>query len=100
MVVSIDTTKLLAAFLAGILSGGGTYAGCRWLFAYLALQGVWLSPRRKRVLVLPICLGIVAIALVLQVVLRIAPLTPDGILIALTTAFTASQMVHAKDLRS
>lgn len=98
MEISPETTKVLAAFLTGVISGGGAYAGAKWLFSYLTLLEIDLAPRAKRWLVLPLCLFIVALALALQAALGIAPLTPDGILIGLTTAFTASQMLHAQEL--
>lgn len=98
MDVSPETTTVLAAFLTGIVSGGGCYAGAKGLFAYLAGVGVDVAPRIKRLLILPLCLLIVGAAMALQVVLGIAPLTPDGVLIGLTTAFTASQLFHAGEL--
>lgn len=93
-----ETTKLLSAFLINVISGGGTYAGARWLFGYLEFIGVIVPPRLKRLLVLPICFVIVAAAVALQVSMGIAPLTPDLVLVALTTAFAASQIFHAAEL--
>lgn len=98
MDISPETTKLLATLLTGIVSGGGAYAGAKWIFEELAWQEVPVTPRAKRIAVLPLCLLIVGTAMTLQAALGIAPLTPDGILIGLTTAFTASQMFHARDL--
>ncbi len=100
MVITPESTKLLAALLAGVISGSGTYAAAKWLFDYLLPVAccVYLTPRTKRVLVLPVCIVIVAAAVALQVLLNVAPLTPDGIAIALGTAFATSQMIHAKDM--
>lgn len=98
MEITPETTRVLAAFLTGIVSGGGAYEGAKWIFAELARQEIPVTPRAKRLMVLPLCLLIVAVAMALQVILSIAPLTPDGILIGLTTAFTASQLFHAREL--
>lgn len=98
--ITPETTKVLAALLAGVLSGGGTYEAAKFVFDYLLAEtfGVDLAPRTKRVLILPVCLIVVAVALSLEVLLKIAPLTPDAIVIALGAAFTTSQMIHAKDM--
>lgn len=98
MIISPETTRLVALFLTGILSGGGTYLAAKFVFEELATFNVHLSPRRKRMWVLPICALITLAAVVLQAVLGVAPLTPDGIFLALSVAFSASQLFHAREL--
>lgn len=98
MRITPETTQLLAVFLTGVISGGGAYVGAKWLFDEAARLAIPITAQVKRWLILPLCLLIVAAAMGLQVALGIAPLTPDGILIGLTTAFTASQMFHAREL--
>lgn len=98
MSITPETTQLVAVFLTGIISGGGAYAGAKWLFAELERLAIPLTAQAKRWLILPLCLLIVTLAMALQVALNIAPVTPDGILIGLTTAFTASQLFHAREL--
>lgn len=98
MEITPETTTALAAFLSGIVSGGGAYVGAKWLFDEFERLGRPITARMKRWLVLPVCLLIVGLAMALQVALGIAPITPDGILIGLTTAFTASQLFHAQEL--
>jgi len=91
-------TKLIVEFLTSILTGGGAYAVAKWLFGLADEYGVAIPPQQKRLYVLPICLIIAVAALAGEVALGVAQFTPDAVLLALTAAFTASQMFHTQDL--
>jgi hypothetical protein len=86
--------QAVAALLGTVLTGAGTFGVANWLFAYLASCGVSVTPVQKRVLVLPVSLAIAGAAYGIGIALGIYTFTPDGLLLAFTAAFTASQMWH------
>jgi hypothetical protein len=95
----MDGIKLVAAILGTLLTGGGTYAATNYLFAYLRdLRDKDLTPRQKRLLVLPVCAAVSLLVLGIGIWLGVYPFTPDSVALALSVGFTASQMFHLKDL--